>query len=248
MKRIAITSCPYSATKYTARLLQKLGLDIGHERYEADGIVSWQHIHMSKADFVADGFSSDMSLLHQVRHPLMVISSLRQIHVGYSHPATKQNIWAVIKEATESMNTGWDIANETAPRDKVKNPLPWMRLWYWWNKVGAEKADAVYGVEYLPNKWGCFLDTLGLDSVVMPTIGKTINRKKTCKILSWDELYDTDPDMTLAILDLAAQFGYNEMPEDYLGDDFYQFPEQIELTKGTAWKSYTAEHAEILTE
>ena len=92
MKRIAITSCPYSATKHTALLLRKFDLKIGHELYGEDGVVSWQHIAMSKADFIADGFSGDMVLLHQIAHPLMVISRLRQITTGYRHPGTGEGI------------------------------------------------------------------------------------------------------------------------------------------------------------
>lgn len=236
MKRIAITACPYSGTFHTVTLLRDIGLQIGHEQYGLDGIVSWQHIHMSKADFVANGFSRDMALLHQVRHPLMVISTLRQIHVGYKHPITKRNIWAFVKELTESMGIDWNIADETPPQDKVKDPLIWMRLWFWWNKHGTEKADAVYRIEELPDRWGWFLDELGLDSVVMPVADRTINRKgiprlKTRKILSWNDLYEIDPDLTLDILDLAAEFGYNQEPTEYLDDEFYEFPEQIELTK-----------------
>ncbi len=231
MKRIAITACPYSATRYTSLLLGKLGLDVGHEQYGADGIVSWQHIHMSKADFITEGFDSGMVLAHQVRHPLMVISTLRQIHIGYKHPDTKRNLWAFIKEITEAMRTEWNIADETAPQDKVNDPLIWMRLWYWWNKVGIEKADWFYRIEDLPSKWPRFLDKLDVERVDMPEIGKTINRKKTRKILSWDDLYAVHPGLTLDILDLASKFGYNQEPTEYLADEFYEFPEQIELSQ-----------------
>jgi hypothetical protein len=231
MRRIAITACPYSGTKHTAVLLRELGLDIGHEQYGDDGIVSWQHIHMSKANFITEGFAEDMALLHQVRHPLMVISSLRQIHVGYKHPATGHNIWAYIKEVTEAMGVDWDIEAEMPPQDKVKSPLIWMKLWYWWNKYGQEKADATYRVEEIPDCWGWFLCELGLESTPMPEIIKTINRKKTRKILSWDEIFAVDNQLTLDILDLAGKFGYNEVPTEYLDDEFYEFPEQIELSR-----------------
>ena len=238
MKHIAITACPYSATMHMTLTLRALGLDVGHEQYESDGIVSWQHIHMSKADFITDGFSKDMTLLQQVRHPLMVIAALRQIHVGYKHPSTKRNIWAFIKEITGAMDVPWDIEEETAPQDKVKSPLPWMKLWFWWNKAGAEKADATYRIEELPDVWGWFLDQCGIGYVPQPTeyqkynlSERKVNRKKTRKILSWDDLYAEHPGLTLDILDLATKFGYNQEPTEYLGDEFYEFPEQIELTE-----------------
>lgn len=234
MRRIVITACPYSATKHTALLLRKLDLDIGHELYGADGIVSWQHTHMSKADFIAEGFAPDVALLHQVRHPLMVISSLRQLNAGSQHPRTKENIWRRIKAMTQTMAPEWDIESDPPPLYMNPGLLVWMRLWYWWNRRGAEKADGVYRVEELPDRWEWFLDELGLDSVVMPKIRKTNNRHRNSQVLSWDELYAADPDLTLDILDLAAEFGYNEVPEDYLGDEFYEFPERIELsTRGS---------------
>lgn len=230
MKRIAITACPYSGTKHIAKTFLKLKRDVGHEKYGRDGIISWQHIHMSKADFVADGFPDSMVLLHQVRHPLMVISSLRQLTHGHRHPVTQKNIWLRIKELTAAMDTGWDVENAERPLDKRRGLLVWMQLWYWWNKRGAEKADAVYKIEKLPDRWEWFLEQCGIDYVPQPAVSKRINRHRSPHILSWNNLYMADPHLTFEILDLAGKFGYDQEPTEYLGDEFYDFPEQIELT------------------
>ncbi len=237
MKRIVITACPYSGTMHTALTLRALGLDIGHEEYRADGIVSWAHTHMSKADFIADGFSEDVVLLRQVAHPLMVISRLRQITSGYKHPETGKHVWETIKDMTIAMGSDWRIENEQTPIDKCKGLLVWMRLWYYWNKIGIEKADAVFRIEELPTIWEWFLDRYGIPYAPQPKeYGKfqlherTTNRKKTRAIMSWDTLYGEDRDLTLAIIDLAEALGYEQSPVDYLDDPFYEFPERIKLS------------------
>ncbi|MHA2085728.1 MAG: hypothetical protein ACXABD_18435 [Candidatus Thorarchaeota archaeon] len=229
MKRIAITACPYSGTKYTALLLRKFDLKIGHEWYGDDGVVSWQHIHMSKSTFVADGFSEDMVLLHQIAHPLMVISRLRQITISYTHPRTGKNIWEFIKSLTKALDTEWDIDEAMRPEDKRRGLLIWMNLWYWWNLKGSMKADASYRIENIQDRWCWFRDMLSIGSYPYPKISKTINRKKTRRILSWNDLYEEDTELTMKILDLAEAFGYEQIPVDYLDDPFYEFPEKLEL-------------------
>lgn len=237
MKRIAITACPYSATMHTALMLRALGLDIGHEQYGDDGIVSWQHIRMSKPGFIADGFSEDMVLFHQVAHPLMVISRLRQITTGYSHPGTGRSIWETIKDMTKAMGADWDIEDEQQPIDKRKGLLVWMRLWYYWTQFGGKQADFVYRIEELPDIWEWFLEQCGITYAPQPQeyekhqlSERITNRKKTREVMSWDTLYDEDPDLTLNIIDVAQALGYEQEPTDYIHDEFYNFPVALRLT------------------
>lgn len=239
---VAITACPYSGTMHAALTLCALGLDVGHEVYGADGIVSWRHTHKHKTDFAADGFPEDMLLLHQVAHPLMVISRLRQITTGYKHPGTGKHIWETIKDMTKAMDADWRIENELPPLDKRKGLLTWMRLWYHWNKIGIEKADAVFRIEELPVVWGWLLERCGIPYAPQPQeYGKhqlyerTTNRKRTRNIMSWDTLYDQDPDLTLNIIDLAEALGYKQSPVDYLHDEFYNFPVDLRLTLETVY-------------
>lgn len=230
MKRIAITACPYSGTKFTKTLLCKYGLDIGHEIYGADGIVSWTHAHLSKRDFIADGFYENMKLLHQVAHPLMVISRLRALHNGSTHPDCHQSIWEMIIERTEYMGLPWDIAADVQPSPKDEALLPWMKLWYWWNKHCSEKADHTYRVEGIKHHWRSFRWACGLGDVEYIETKKTVNRKKTSVIKSWNDLYDEDAELTMAILELAGKFGYEQIPTGYIGDPFYVFPDVVSLT------------------
>ncbi len=225
MSFVVITACPYSATKYTVHVLKQIGLDVGHERILENGTVSWQHCHFTKGDLIERGCPENTVLLHQVRHPLMAISALRVIHGGYSHPRDKKSIWGKFTEQTKHMGIPWDI-------DEVKYGVRGaMHLWYWWNKVGSEKADGTYTVETLPDRWERFLESIGHEYVEMPLVSKATNRKKQRRVLSWNDLYDHDPELTLKILELSESFGYEQVPTPYLDDPFYEFPERFELTE-----------------
>lgn len=226
MSFVVVTACPYSGTKYTVHVLRKIGLDVGHEKMLENGTVSWQHCHLTVGDLIMAGCPESVTLLHQVRHPLMAISALQAIHGGYRHPRTRENIWVKFTEQTKHMGIPWNI-------DEVKYGVRGaMHIWYWWNKVGSEKADGTYTVETLPDRWEWFLESIGHDFVEMPRVSKTTNRKgKRGKgVLSWDDLYDYDPDLTPKILKLAESFGYTQTPFRYLDDPFYQFPDRMEAS------------------
>lgn len=218
-KQIIIKACPYSGAKHTVKLLNGIGLEVGHEIMRKDGTVSWRHTHLRKEDF-----DTDVVMLQQVRHPLMTISQLKSITSGYKHPRTMENIWKMFTDRTKKMDVPWDI-------DKVRCGLIGaMNLWYWWNKFGALTADGMYTIESLPDRWEWFLGMIGHEFVPMPAVSKIINRHTTPKILSWDDLYETDPELTARILELATHFGYEQTPYQYLDDPYYQFPEKIELS------------------
>lgn len=223
MSFAVITACPYSATKYTQVLMGKIGLKLGHEKMLENGTVSWQHCHLTQADLIEQGCPDDMVLLHQVRHPLMAISALSAIHAGYSHPRDKVQIWKKFAAQSRHMAIPWgaDI--------KRFGVLGAMNLWYWWNKVGSEKADWTYAVEMLPQQWQWFLCKIGHEPVDMPKVRKTTNRKKTRNILSWNDLHEFDAELTGKLLELAESFGYEQMPTHYLDDEFYNFPEHFGL-------------------
>jgi len=70
MKQILITGVGRSGTKHTAELLNKCGLEIGHEEPKRNGLVSWKHV-IFKNHF-------DI-ILHQIREPQACISSLHTI-------------------------------------------------------------------------------------------------------------------------------------------------------------------------
>ena len=73
---LLIAAFPRSGTKYTAKILQQVGLDINHEVLRADGSVSWFHI-------LFDEEIKYQHIFHQVRHPLDAISSSQELDDGF---------------------------------------------------------------------------------------------------------------------------------------------------------------------
>jgi spore maturation protein CgeB len=84
MARFVIVATPRAATGYTARLLERLGISCGHERFfhlkgtltdflgqpDGTGDSSWMGV-----PFI-DQLDTDVRIVHQTRHPLKVIQSL----------------------------------------------------------------------------------------------------------------------------------------------------------------------------
>jgi hypothetical protein len=203
-----------------------IGLEVGHETIADDGLVSWLHAHFTKRYFLGAGFDKNMSLILQTRHPLMTISSLRRISLPICYPETEIRIWKMIDDRAKAMRIPWE------PLEQVKENhlLACMNLWYWWNKVGSEKADQWYAIEHLSLFWPRLLTMLQVPETPMPELRKTINRHSKGKVLSWNDLYRTDPDLTHEILRLAAKFGYRQIPASYIDDPFYRFPKRIRIT------------------
>src|SRR6188472_3358246 len=80
---LLITGCGRSGTHFTARLLQEMGLDVGHETVGKDGAASWKHIVSGTFVYVGKNRTQEIRdenftpILHQVRHPLKVIASMQ---------------------------------------------------------------------------------------------------------------------------------------------------------------------------
>ena len=91
---LLITGCARSGTGYASLLFKKMGLDIGHEEYGADGISSW--LFAVDAENVPWGPSrKDVKfgkVFHQVRHPLKAIGSIYTYEPEESFSYTSQHI------------------------------------------------------------------------------------------------------------------------------------------------------------
>jgi hypothetical protein len=88
--RILLTGCGRSGTSYTATLLTALDLRCGHEKVFrlpeiVRGEVDWPDDLPAESSWLAAPFLSslpqDTLVLHQVRHPLAVIRSLRRVRL-----------------------------------------------------------------------------------------------------------------------------------------------------------------------
>ena len=90
-KRLLVTGCGRSGTKYISLFLTKMGVQCGHEKIGKDGVAAWSlavdseayHMHLRRRDY------NFYTILHQVRNPLDVIKS--------SHTITASS-WAYIEK------------------------------------------------------------------------------------------------------------------------------------------------------
>src|SRR5262245_1471922 len=138
--RCLITGCGRSGTKYIAAVLQKLGLRIGHERFAPDGIASWQMV-FNDAPIPGrprGGVAFDV-VLHQVRHPLLVIPSLSTFRAG-----------------------SWHYVARHVPSDPDDSLLVRAtRYWVCWNEQAQRLAQWTYRVEDLPCVFDDFCRRIG---------------------------------------------------------------------------------------
>jgi hypothetical protein len=141
-KRVLITGCGRSGTKYITFVLRRLGLDVGHERMGDDGIASW--CMAVNAESVAWGVSASRysfeHVLHQVRHPLDAIASIATF---------KEPSWRFICAHAPI------VADEPVLLRSAK-------YWYHWNLEAEKIAHWRYAVEQLPEHFEEFCERLQL--------------------------------------------------------------------------------------
>lgn len=210
---VIVKASPYSGTKGICRTLRSVGREIGHEFVDNHGISSWYHSHFTRQDYVDVGFDEDATILHQVRHPLMVISTLMGV-----------------------VNLPWKIQRgiiklKSLPAKLSDNHLEQaMIFWYYWNFMAEVDADYTYRIESLQFEWKEFLAALKLEPRVFPKHNVAAHRHTRRQIFSWNHLFRTNADLTMAILELADSYGYVQVPYSYLRDKYYKFPQIIVLT------------------
>jgi hypothetical protein len=140
---ILVTGCGRSGTKYTAELLQRVGLDVLHEKMGADGIATWC-MAVDSCDSPWGGGRHDLkfkTILHQVRHPLKVIPSL-----------------------TTFTARSWQFIERYVPCPQ-SDPviLRAAKYWYYWNLEAEKIASWRYRIEALPQIFDEFCRRLGVE-------------------------------------------------------------------------------------
>lgn len=205
-RKLLVVGCGHSGTMYMAHLLQKIGLDIPHERpVGRDGIVRWSYTHLYKDELQNPVFRGeehnedfllpdDVMVMHLVRHPLKVIASVTQLTDG---------IWEFVGARAKHHGVSWN------PLDNP-HPLRGMRLWLLWNLFAEELADFRYRVEELPEIFPELLEKLGLPSMSMPDIPKDTNTHNPTLSYSWDDLNDADGILCYQIMRMAERYGYTD--------------------------------------
>lgn len=163
---------------------------MGHEEVKHHGISAWYYAHLDRTNWASLGFDMDAKILHQVRHPLMVISGLMDC---------KGLPWKIQRGIIKQRNLPVKLSGNLLEQSMI--------FWYWWNKLAELDADYTYKIETLSYEWRAFLSALDLKAQVFPYHDTRIHRHTAKKVLSWDQLYQVNPYLTMDILALADQYG-----------------------------------------
>lgn len=195
-EKIIITGCGRSATQFTSKLFNELGVKLGHERLERNGIVSWTLAPDTYTKVWGPSFNSikhaKMPIVHQVRHPLDVISSTITVF---------------------SDKKSWDFISQFIPIMEYEPPiLKAMKYWFYWNILAEKKSIHSYRVENIENELDTLIKIGGFKikadkASVLRSISTATHSRKHSN-LSWEDLKKEDIVLTEKIIELSKKYGY----------------------------------------
>lgn len=197
-ERVLITGHPRSGTKFTAKMLKRMGYPTSYEGHRLGHktrfVSSWKHAMPGVFEY---RYVRKMALdqqfdrtIHQVRHPLDVIaSSTTLFDLTIDH----------IKKYV-------DIPEPTVHKQQ---PLKLcMRSWIGWNRLIEDTADWRFQLEELRDVFPEFCRQLGVPEQPMPSMGKRNTRRHSD--LTWDDLYREDEALAAQIEEMARRYGYDD--------------------------------------
>jgi hypothetical protein len=170
-RKLLVTGCGRSGTKYIALVLRRLGLDVQHEAMGRDGVVSWyMAVDAEGVPFGPARQDCEFEhVLHQVRHPLAVIASA-----------------ASFKPQT------WEFICAHIPVSMV-DPLPLRcaKYWYYWNLEAERVAHWRYRVEDLTSVFETLCARLRVrgDTAVLERVPTDLNTRARGRVFHyWQEM------------------------------------------------------------
>jgi hypothetical protein len=181
-----ITGCGRSGTKYTAKVLQKAGLDVQHEKPGRDGTVSsvWAVEDTWYPGYHAQKRPEFDLILHQVREPLATIGSL-----------------------TTALQGSWNWNARHIPIDpKAPSLIKAARYWYYWNLKIEEIAQHRYRVEDMKDEWEFLCMLLGCNCR-LPNVSKKTNSREHIRV-NWLRLSQAVPDIYTELRTMSERYGY----------------------------------------
>ena len=191
-KRMAIVGCGHSGTFHMSVILQKLGLNIPHERMGTDGIVSWGFTHIIREQFREFGLPTDAIVFQQVRHPLEVISSLYAMDDGG---------WNTMQRRAKGRGIDWNPLADP-------HPIRGMKYWLIWNDFAQGIANYRYRIEDIKDALPVILEMIGLPPAPLPVVPVTINKHVYSHIYTWMELCVADSSLYEQVLAMSIKYGY----------------------------------------
>ena len=214
-RKLLVTGCGRSGTAYAAVVWRAVGLDVRHEMpvpphgtMGKDGIASW---YMAVDDPhppygpSARGYVFDV-VIHQVRHPLLVIPSVAQFILNNPESRT------YIERNAPATRLGF---RDVFRRRRDRLLLQAMRYWFHWNSLAAAKAQETVQVERLIPSLPRLCERLGvpLPSESIAGIATDINARSNYVdeapwSVDWSDLERLDDRLSRDVAALATSYGY----------------------------------------
>lgn len=199
-KLICITGCGASGTKAIAIILNRAGVQVGHERLLKDGMASW-YVAVGKTPLRGidrqtyfEDFPKPPIVLHQVRHPLATISTVQR----FNRPSCDW-IRAHIKEIKKSDS----------------KLLFSMKYWLYWNEKAEQLAEWRYRIEDLDNIWDELAERVQRPKLITHkkaclalNNGRLHTRQKMYRKRTWEDLTSQDKELTERIKAKGREYGY----------------------------------------
>lgn len=221
-RRLLVTGCGRSGTKYIAFVCRRLGLDVRHEELGRDGIASWtMAVNTHRRPYGPSSTACSFThVFHQVREPLATIESATTFG---------PEAWSFICSFT-SCSLGEPVLLRSA------------RYWLTWNERAEQIAEWQYRVEDLRASFREFCSRLDVacDPAVLARVPTDVNTRRHGRRLhlveealeraridmptglrrrlrtpepgngrlAYADLDELDPVLSARIREKAAQYGY----------------------------------------
>lgn len=204
-KKVLVTGCCRSGTKYTNRVLNRAGVKVKHENMGKDGTVScfffldcesYPYDPRTERGHLGDrlgNYTFDVTL-HQVRNPLKAIPAQAAIY------------------SREHLD--WVDSNNLVPSFMSPRILHAAHLWLATNEIVSTMADYTYRVENMEEEWPIIANLLNINPVKVPFPQevKPHHRKRMkptyYKPLTWQDLFDQDAFVAESVRMMADTYGY----------------------------------------
>lgn len=197
-RKLLITGCGRSGTKYISELLKQNGYDVGHEEDGADGIASWSMTIAQGEPVWGPSFQEYEfdTIIHQVRNPVKVISSLHTF-----------------------LDQSWDYIKKYIPIDENDSKLIMCaKYWYYWNLEAEKISQFTYRIEDIDLVLPKIINILGGEKYseeILEELPRDIN-KRSHDLIPLEKIRDEDEKLYDNILKLALKYGYRkEEIEEY---------------------------------
>ncbi len=215
-RKLLVLGAPRSGTRFMSRVLRNCGVQVGHEGFKPDGLVTmfyavedcWypgKHWSTDEEHPVEDESLTQRSLFefeqvwHLVRDPRKVIPSLAS------------NVFSPSVWCWQERHTG--IACGEFPKK-----LRAMKFWVAWNKLieQNESIDLRLRVENFDTRWAdicCSLDIAAGTAIpnVNRNYGTALEGQQAVQPMSWDEMKSLDADVAAEVKAMAHRYGYQSI-------------------------------------